>query len=147
MSADEQNDAVSRVLDQLAEETMRRAWGESKTGEERRRIVSGALLFGERFEERMRKSSPGSTDDECRRFLMALMNDVIRAFARRENMSQDEASAFLSDVGTRDLVLEFNEVLEEHAEDPSGKSLDGLLEEAVERRREKSIWSDHWSSG
>lgn len=134
-------------IEQLGEETMRQAWGEDRTREERRRIVSAALLFGEVFDRHMEESPPGSTESEQQRFLMALMNDVIREFASREGVSEDEASTFLSDVGTRDLVLEFNEILETHADDPSGKSLNELLNEAVENRQEKAIWSDHWSSG
>jgi hypothetical protein len=54
--------------------------------------------------------------------------------------------AFLGDVTTRDHVLEFNEVLEEYADDPE-KSLDQHLKTAVENRPEKAAWSQHWSSG
>lgn len=145
--ADEPNDPATSYLDQLAEETMRRAWGEHRSPEERRRIVSAALLFGEVFDRRIEESPPDPTETGQQKFLMALMNDVIREFASREDVSQEEASAFLSDVETRDLVLEFNEVLEEHAANAPGKSLDELLSEAVENRQERAIWSDHWSSG
>lgn len=126
---------------------MRRAWGESRTQEERRRIVSAALLFGELFEEKMTKNPPGLMADEQQRFLMALMNDVVRSFARQEGMDQEEAMNFLSDIGTRDLVLEFNEVLEAHAADESGRTLDQALRKAIESRQDKAVWSRHFSSG
>jgi hypothetical protein len=54
---------------------------------------------------------------------------------------------FLSEVSIRDYVLEFNEVLDAYAEDDSGRTLDEILREAVDSRREKAIRARHWSSG
>ena len=139
-------DAVFRYLNQLDEETMHRAWG-TISNEERRRIVSAALVFGVQFEEKMVQNPPGPAPEEQQRFLMNLMNGVIREFARREGMDGAEATNFLSDVGTRDLVLEFNEVLEAHAAQESGHTLDELLREAVESRHDKAVWSRHFKSG
>ena len=134
------------ILGKLDEETLRRAWGEKST-EERRRIVTAAVIFGERFEKRMEEQPPGPGEDGARRFLMALMNDVIQDFADREDMDRAEATSFLSDVGARDYVLEFNEVLETHAADSSGRTLDQVFREAIDSRREKAVWSRHFSSG
>lgn len=139
-------DAASRYLNQLDEETMRRAWGE-KSPKERRRIVSAALVFGEQFEEKMVQNPPGPAPDEQQRFLMSLFSDVVREFTRREGLDQAEATNFLSNVGTRDLILEFDEVLEAHAAAGPERTLDELLNEAVDSRREKAVWSQHFSSG
>jgi hypothetical protein len=43
---------------------------------------------------------------------MGLMNDVVEEFARREGLDGDEAAEFLGEVGTRDHVLEFDEVID-----------------------------------
>lgn len=140
-----ERDPALALLEELDEETMRRAWGEERGSEDRRRIASAALIFGEQLEERLEEGAPGSDEQARQRFLMGLMNAAIREFARRENLSQDEAADFLGDLGTRDRVLELNEALDARSE--SGRLLDELLGEAVESRQEKAIWSDHWSSG
>jgi hypothetical protein len=49
-------------------------------------------------------------------------------------------------LNTRDCVLEFNEVLEEFANEPE-KSLNEHLKAAVENREAHARWADHWSSG
>jgi len=85
-------------------------------------------------------------EKEFQRFLMALMNEVISEFADHEGMDQASAATFLGDIVTRDYVLEFNEVLEECANDP-GKPLDEHLRAAIENREERARWADHWSSG
>lgn len=77
---------------------------------------------------------------------MALMSAAMDEFARRENVSKDEATSFLSEVGTRDRVLELNEVLGVRAEEPE-RSLDDLLSEAVDARRDKTVWARHFKSG
>ncbi len=124
-------------LGQLEEETMVRAWGEEPSAEDRRRIVLAAVVIGRQFEERAAERSPEADEDGARRFLMDLMNRVVREFARQEGMEVGEAAALRGAVGTRDRVLEFSEVLDAHAE--SGGSLDGLLREAVELRRERAF--------
>ena len=134
------------ILEALDEETLRRAWGE-KSLEERRRIVTAAIIFGERFEQRVEEQPPEPSEASARRFLMALMNDVIQEFATREDVTRSEATNFLSDVGARDYVLEFNEVLETHASNDSGRTLDQVFREAIESRQEKAVWSRHFSSG
>jgi hypothetical protein len=116
---------------------MVRAWGEEASAEDRRRIVLAAIVFGRQFEERAAERPPEADEDSARRFLMDLMNRVVREFARQEGMQVGEAAEFLGEVGTRDRVLEFSEVLDAHAE--SGGSLDGLLREAVELRRERAF--------
>jgi hypothetical protein len=135
-------DTARRYLAQLEEETMRRAWGD-RTPDERRRIVLAAIVFGREFEAR---SSEANAED-AQRFLMSLMNAAIERFAALEGVDRAEATGFLGDVTTRDQILELNEVLESYEAGDSGKTLDALLEEAVQSRREKAIWSDHWSSG
>lgn len=140
-------DPALTYLQKLDEETMTRGWGPGKTPEDRRRIVAAALIFGRQFDERMRDTPPESIEEkDFQRFLMALMNAVIREFAEREGMDSAEAGAFLSDVGTRDYVLEFNEVLEEAAEDPE-KSLNEHFKAAIEARQDRAVWSRHFSSG
>jgi hypothetical protein len=143
----EGQDPALYYLGQLGEETVRHAWGEGRTPEERRRIVSAALIFGRQFERRVRESPPSLEEQDRQRFLMDLMRGVIEEFSEREGVEMSEATAFLSDVPTRDRVLELNEVLEEHAADDSGRSLDDLLRRAVEDRRERAVWAQHWSSG
>lgn len=136
-------EAMARdCLAKLDEGTMRRAWGD-RTPEERRRIVLAAIIFGREFEAR---SSEASVEN-AQRFLMSLMNAAIEEFAALEGMDRAEATSFLGDVTTRDQVLEFNEVLESHEAGDSDETLDTLLREAVDSRREKAIWSGHWRSG
>jgi len=115
------------------------AWGEDASAEDRRRIVLAATIFGRQFDERVAERPSGSGEAELRRFLMGLMNGVVEEFARREGLDRDEAAEFLGEVGTRDQVLEFNEVLDAYEDEQSGRTLDGLLREAVESRREKAI--------
>lgn len=129
-------------LTMLEEETMRRAWGE-RTLDARRRIVLAAIVFGREFEAR----SSEVREEDAQRLLMSLMNAAIEEFAALESMDRAEATRFLGDVTTRDQILELNEVLETYEAGASGESLDGLLREAVESRREKAIWSGHWRSG
>ena len=138
-------DRAQAYLNQLREETMSRAWGVSP--EDRRRIVVAATIFGSQLEERLAQRSPEVGEEELQRFLMALMDGVVEEFAEHEGMDKSEAVSFLSEVSTRDYVLEFNEVLDAYAEDGSGRTLDAFLQEAVDNRREKAIWARHWSSG
>ena len=140
-------DLAPAYLNQLREETMSRAWGEDVSPEIRRRIVVAATIFGRQLEERLAQRSPEVGGEELQRFLMALMDGVVEEFAEHEGMDKSEAVAFLSEVSTRDYVLEFNEVLDAYAEDDSGRTLDEILQEAVDSRREKAIWARHWSSG
>ena len=131
---------VLGYLAELREETMLLAWGEDASAEDRRRTVLAALIFGRQFDERVAERPAGSDEDDLRRFLMGLMNGVVEEFARREGLDRDEAAEFLGEVGTRDHVLEFNEVLDAYEEDEeTGRTLDELLREAVESRREKAL--------
>jgi hypothetical protein len=133
-------EVVLGYLAELREETMLRAWGEDVSAEDRRRIVLAATIFGRQFDERVAERPAGSDEAELRRFLMGLMNGVVEEFARREGLDRDEAAEFLGEVGTRDHVLEFNEVLDAYEEEEeTGRTLDELLREAVESRREKAI--------
>jgi hypothetical protein len=134
-------------LGELEEATMRRAWGEDASPEYRHRIVAAAIIFARQFEERVRERSANLSEEEAQGFLMALLNAVIEEFAEREGMESSEAAAFLGDVRTRDYVLEFNEVLDAYEVDESGRTLDEIFRETVESRREKAVWSRHWSSG
>jgi hypothetical protein len=131
------DDATAAYLDQLQEDTMRLAWGDEASLEDRRRIVSAAVIFGRQFEERVSGHPVGTGEEEARRLLMDLMNRVVREFAREEGMETGEAAEFLGEVGTRDRVLEFSEVLDVYLE--SGRPLDGLLREAVDERRERAF--------
>ena len=141
-------DPALAYLNQLREETMSRAWGEDISPDDRRRIVVAAITFGRQLEERLAQRSPAEVGgEELRRFLMALMDGVVEEFAEREGIDKSEAVTFLSEVSTRDYVLEFNEVLDTYAEDDSGRTLDEILQEAVDNRQEKAIWARHWSSG
>ena len=133
-------DRVLRYLGELREETMLLAWG-AASHEERRRIVLAALIFGRQFEERAAQRLAESDEDGLRRFLMRLMNGVVEEFAACEGLHRDEAAAFLSEVSTRDHVLEFDEVLDAYADGRSGRSLDGLLRKAVDDRGEKAMRS------
>ncbi len=123
------------------------AWGPDKTPEDRRRIVLAATIFGRQFEERMREHPPKSIEEkDLQRFLMGLMNAVISEFAEREGLDSAAASTFLGEVSTRDYVLEFNEVLEEFADNPE-KSLDDHLKAMIENREDRATWARHWTSG
>ncbi|MGH3144332.1 MAG: hypothetical protein ACRDTR_00860 [Rubrobacter sp.] len=129
-------------LEELREETMLLAWGENALADDRRRIVLAALIFGRQFEERAAHQLTAEIDEDgLRRLLMDLMNGVVEEFARCEGLDRSEAAGFLSEVGVRDHVLEFNEVLDAHAAEGSGQTLDELLREAVGSRREKAIRS------
>lgn len=116
---------------------MRAAWGGEASEKDRQRIATAAVIFGRQFEERASGRETG--EDEARRLLMDVMNGVIREFAARERMTVDEAAAFLGEVGIRDRVLEFSEVLD--AYEGSDRRLDDLLREAVEDRRERAFRS------
>ncbi len=132
-------------LDDLREETMRKAWGE-RGFEDRRKIVVAAMIFGEKFDEQLSAQPPGPDQQEAQRMLMGVINASIDEFSRREDLKREEAASFLSELETRDLVLEFNEVLEIR-ETETGKTLDELLSEAVNSRLDKARWADHWTSG
>ena len=139
-------DPVLTCLEELDDATMTLAWGPDMTSEDRRRIVLAATIFGRQFEERMNEHPPETPDEkESQRFLMGLMNAVISEFAEREGLDSASAAAFLGNIGTRDYVLELNEVLEEYAADPE-KPLNEHLRAAVESREEKARWSRHWSN-
>lgn len=129
-------DGAAAHLKELREETMRLAWGEASP-EDRRRIVSAAIIFGRQFEEYASEQPASVAENEARRLLMDLMNRVVREFAEQEGISTDEAAGFLGEVGTRDRVLEFSEVIDAYVE--SGRPLDELLREAVEDRRERAF--------
>jgi hypothetical protein len=134
-------------LAQLEEATMTLAWGSDKAPEDRRRIVVAATIFGRQFEERMKERASESLEEkELQSFLMSLLNAVVSEFADREGLDLTAATEFLGDVGTRDMVLEFNEVLENFAAEPE-KPLDEHLQSAVQSRREKAIQARHQSSG
>ena len=124
---------------------MYRAWG-GRDPETRRRIVVAATIFGEQFDRQLTLKTPGTNQQEAQRMLMDVINASIQEFARRENLGREEAADFLSEVETRDLVLEFNEVLEAREAEPE-KTLDELLKEAVDSRLDKARWADHWTSG
>ena len=135
------------LLRQLDEETMVLAWGPGKTSEERRRIMIAALIFGQKFEERMVENPPESLNDaDFGRFLMGLMNAAIAEFARTEGLDDAEAGAFLADMGTRDLIFELSDVLDGFAEDPN-TPLNRHLKAAVEERQQRAVWSQHWTGG
>ncbi len=136
---------ADKLLDRLTEETMTRAWGE-RTFRERQRIVTAAVIFAEEFDRRAAELPESTGETEVQRFLMTLMSAVVNEFAQQEEISGEDATSFLSEVGTRDLVLEFNEVLGAWEEE-SGSSLDGLLSKAVDARQDKSIWARHFKSG
>ena len=138
-------DPVLAHLEALREETMREAWGDRSIGD-RRRIVAAAMIFGEQFDRQLAAGAPGPDQQEAQRLLMVVINASIDEFARRENLQREDAAEFLSELETRDLVLEFNEVLEAQETSPD-KTLDELLREAVDTRLDKARWSDHWTSG
>ncbi len=140
-------DPVFGYLAELGEETMLLAWGEDVSAEDRRRIVLAALIFGRQFEERAAERPSRSDEDGLRRFLMGLMNGVVEEFARREGLDRGEAVEFLGEVGTRDHVLEFNEVLDAYEGEETGRTLDELLREAVEGRGERAIRSRRGGPG
>ena len=143
---DKDSGSASAYLSELGEDTLRRAWGEDKTFEYRRRVTSAAIIFGRQLDARMSEDPPKMDETGLQRFLMALMNSAISEFARSEGLDEGAAAEFLGDVETRDYVLEFNEVLEEYHGGPD-LALDDLLRVAIENRQEKAIWADHWSSG
>jgi hypothetical protein len=137
-SAEDREQALA-YLKELGEDTMRLAWGEGVSTEDRRRIVVAAVIFGRQFEERVARGPIPDEEAGLQRLLMDLMNGVVAEFARFEELDENEAAGFLSEMGTRDHVLEFNEVLDSYAE--SGRTLDELLQEAVNSRRERAIRS------
>lgn len=124
---------------------MQSAW-QDREPEDRRRIVSAAIIFGEQFDRLLSEQPPGADQGSAQRMLMNVIDASITEFARRENLEKEEAANFLGDLETRDLILEFNEVLEAHETNPT-KTLDELLKEAVDSRLDKARWADHWTSG
>ncbi len=142
----EEKDPASDLLGELEESTLQRAWGD-RGPEERRWIVVAATIFGRQFERHISSHQTSLDEQESQRLLMAVIRASIDEFAESENLPQDEAAEFLGEVETRDLVLEFNEVLEAYNPKDPDKSLDELLKEAVDSRLDKARWADHWSSG
>lgn len=143
----EAEDPALVYLGRLDEETMTLAWGSDTSFEDRRRVVAAALIFSRKFEERMANSPPESLDDvHFQRFLMGLMTVAIGDFAAAEGLDPEAAAAFLGDVGTRDRIFEFSDVLDRAAEEPE-MSLDGHLRAAVEDRQGRAVWSHHWRGG
>lgn len=138
-------DPASGYLAVLREETMQEAWGD-RSPEDRRRIVVAAIIFGEEFDKRLAEDKPGPDPRETQRLLMNVINAAIDEFSRRESLDRETAASFLSEVETRDLILEFDEVLEARETNPE-KSLDALLKDAIDSRRRKARWADHWTSG
>ncbi|WP_119065829.1 hypothetical protein [Rubrobacter indicoceani] len=131
----------------LSEETMRRAWKDVPHND-RRRIALGAVLFGAKLDETLAEEDPKLVyEQDVQRFLMRLMNGVIQDFADAENLSTQEAGAFLGDVDNRDRIFEFNEVIDAFEAGETDVSLDELLLAAVRDRRDRALWSDHWTSG
>ena len=57
---------------------------------------------------------------------MGLMNALISEFAERQGLDPASAAAFLGDIGIRDYVLKFNEVLEKYAADVLREEFEGL---------------------
>ena len=140
-------DLALTYLGSLDEETMDLAWGSDRSFDDRRRVVAAAVIFGRKFEERMANSPPESLDDaHFQRFLMGLMNAAIDESAAAEGLDPAAAAAFLGDVGTRDLIFEFSDVLDRFAEEPE-TSLDHHLRAAVEDRQDRAVWSHHWRGG
>ncbi len=146
MTDDSPRHKALAYLENLEEGTMRLAW-EGVPEEHRPRLVAAAVIFGRRFESRVPEGSEPTREDEIQRLLMRLMNDVIGELSSIEGTSEDEAAEFLGDIAVRDKVFEMDEVVSAYVNGGSRKSLDALLSEAVEARREKAAWSDHWSSG
>jgi hypothetical protein len=136
---------ANKLLEKLTEETMTRAWDE-RTFRERQRIATAAVIFAQEFDSRAAELPESTGETEVQRFLMTLMSAVVDEFAQQEEISRDDATSFLSEVGTRDLVLEFNEVLGAWEQDPDS-SLDERLSKAVDARQDKSIWARHFRSG
>lgn len=124
---------------------MRRAWGDRDL-DERRRLVVAAIIFGEQFEEQLAAYPTGTDRTEAQRLLMRVIDSTINEFAHREDLDKSVAAGFLSEVENRDLILEFNEVLEAREASPE-RPLDDLLQEAIDSRLRKARWADHWSSG
>jgi hypothetical protein len=137
----EDREQARAYLGELREETMRLAWGEEVSAGDRLRIIVAAIIFGRQFEERVIRHSAELGEDELQRFLMGLMNGVVAEFARCEGLDENEAAGFLSEVGTRDYVLEFDEVLDAFAGGESGYTLDELLQDAVNSRRQRAVRS------
>ena len=137
----EDREQALAYLEELREETMRLAWGEGASAEYRRRIVVAAMIFGRQFEERVTGRSAELGEVGLQRLLMDLMNGVVAEFARLEGLDENETAGFLSEVGTRDHVLEFDEVLDAYAGGESGRMLDELLQDAVNGRRDRAIRS------
>lgn len=135
----EDREQALAFLEELQEETMHLAWGEDASTEDRRRIVVAAMIFGRQFEERVAERSADLGEDVLQRLLLDLMSGVVAEFARIEGLDENEATEFLSEVGTRDHVLEFDEVLDAYGE--SGRPLDELLQEAVNSRRDRAVRS------
>lgn len=135
----EDREQALTFLEELQEETMHLAWGEDASAEDRRRIVVAAMIFGRQFEDRVAERSADLGEVGLQRLLLDLMSGVVAEFARIEGLDENEATEFLSEVGTRDHVLEFDEVLDAYGE--SGRPLDELLQEAVNSRRDRAVRS------
>lgn len=135
----EDREQALAFLEELQEETMHLAWGEDASAEDRRRIVVAAMIFGRQFEESVAERSADLGEGGLQRLLLDLMSGVVAELARIEGLDENEATEFLSEVGTRDHVLEFDEVLDAYGE--SGRPLNELLQEAVNSRRDRAVRS------
>ena len=118
--------AADILLEELTEITMRRAWGEDKTLEDRRMIVAFGLL------SYPPPKGEGRRLDSVRERPRAKLRPTKRLYERFIHLLEDKPPFHQEEMGW--YSSEFEEVLSAAAEDEFGWTLDEYLQFAVDQR-------------
>jgi hypothetical protein len=127
------DEAADILLEELTESTMRRAWGEDKTLEDRRMIVAfGLLSYPPPLSSYPPPKRTGQRSGSVRERSRAKLHPTRRLYERFIHLLEDKTPYDQEDMGW--YSAEFEEVLSAAAEDEFGWTLDEYLQVAVERR-------------
>jgi hypothetical protein len=126
-------EAADILLEELTESTMRLAWGEDKTLEDRRMIVAfGLLAYPPPVPSFPPPNGTSQRSGAARKRSRAKLHPTRRLYERFIHLLEDKTPYAQEEIGW--YSLEFEEVLIAAAEDEFGWTLDEYLQVAVEGR-------------
>jgi hypothetical protein len=126
-------EAADILLDELTESTMRLAWGEDKTLEDRRMIVAfGLLAYPPPVSSFPPPNGTSQRPGAARKRSRAKLHPTRRLYERFIHLLEDKTPYAHEEMGW--YSAEFEEVLSAAAEDELGWTLDEYLQVAVEGR-------------
>jgi hypothetical protein len=126
------DEAADILLEELTESTMRLAWGNDKTREDRRMIVVFGLLSYPSPPSSAPPKRTGQRSGSVRERSRAKLHPTRRVYERFIHLLEDKPPFHQEDMGW--YSSEFEEVLLAAAEDEVGWTLDEYLQVAVEGR-------------